>query len=145
VFADGPEAQLARSGVVLLDASASPVQELLRVSGATLGAPPSYNTMAFFDDERLLVPLYGDLDTGRRDRLVEVALASGAVKTVHEASGAFVLGDALCLAPCAARCFLSDAEHQGVRRLRREASGWTSEVIPVAPELGLPPRNLGAF
>jgi hypothetical protein len=33
----------------------------------------------------------------------------------------------------------------GVRRLSREASGWTSEVIPVAPELGLPPRNLGVF
>ncbi len=145
VFADGPEAQLARSGVVLLDASASPVRELLRVSGTALGAPPSYSAMAFLDDERLLVPLYGDLDAGRRDRLVEVALPGGAVTTVHEASGAFVLGDTLCLAPCAARCFLSDAEHKGVRRLRREAGGWTSEVIPVAPELGLPPRSLGAF
>ena len=145
VFAEGPQAQRDRSGVVVLDPGSSPPAEVLRVGSAALGAPPSYATMAFLDEERLLVPLYGDLEQGRPDRLVEVRIPGGSVAPVYQPAGAFVLGDVRCRAPCAPVCFVADAEGKGVRRLELGAGGWSSSRIEVAPELGLPPRNLGLF
>jgi hypothetical protein len=146
VFAEGAAAQLARSGVVLLEASdQAPPRELARIPGSSLGAAPSFASMAFADDDHLLVPLYGDLDQQRPDRLIEITLSSGAVRAIHEATTAFKLGDVRCGAPCSPDCFLADAEAQGVRLLKSTGGAWSSSLIPVAPELGLPPRNLGGF
>jgi hypothetical protein len=147
VFAEGPGAQLARSGVVVLDARREPPVEVLRVGGAALGAPPSYASAAFLEEDRLLVPLYGDAEQGVPDRVVEVSLPGGEVGLVYEGARAFVLGDVRCRAPCSSWCFVADGveESPGVQRLTPGPSGWTSERIEVAPSLGLPPRSLGVF
>lgn len=145
VFAEGAAAQLARSGVVILEASDQAPKELTRIPGTSLGAAPSFASMAFADNDHLLVPLYGDLDQQRPDRLVEITLTSGSIRTIHEATTAFKLGDVRCGAPCTPDCFLTDAEGKGIRLLTPDPQGWTSSLIPVAPELGLPPRNLGGF
>lgn len=145
VFAAGPAQQLARSGVVVLD-TASPPAELLRVSGASLGGPPAFASMAFAGPDRLLVPLYGDTDQGRPDQLVLVDLPGGKVRVIYRAISAFVLGDVRCVSPCAGRCFFSDAEGPGVRWLTTdEQDASIAGLIQVAPERGLPPRNLGSF
>lgn len=146
VFLDPPAAQLARSGVVVLDATTTPPTEVRRLSGATLGASPSLASPAFVSGERLLVPLVGDGELGTADRLVEITVATGAVRVVHESTVAFVLGDVRCATPCEERCYLADGEAPGVRPLLTGGGQITAGApIEVAPERGLRPVYLGRF
>ncbi len=141
--------QLARSGVVVFDATGDKPAEITRITSATLGAaPPPDISPALTSSNRLLTTLLGDRDLGLPDRLVEVDLSvSGGVREIVRSEKPFKLGQIHCFLPCARVCYQADAEAPGVRRLAVGDDGAVTAVdlIEVAPGLGLPPRNLGAF
>ena len=144
LFADGA-GQLARSDVVVLDATTTPPTVRRRYAiAATLGAPLA-PALAFDGEARLLGVAYGDLAAGRGDVLFALDLGSGELRKLATSGRPFTFGDVRC-SPCAGACLFADAERGTVRRFQ-----WNGVEYAELPEVridaagGLPPRSLGAL
>jgi DNA-binding beta-propeller fold protein YncE len=134
---------IARSAVVLLDATVEPPVELARFDvGAELGSSPG-PTLAWASDSILLGATYGDLRQGTTDLAYALELTTGSVRQLLDGRGAAVLGDALCAPGCSDICFMADAHAKVLR-------GWQVDGdqiarghdVAVDPGIGLPPRAL---
>jgi len=141
IFADGG-GQLARSDVVVLDATTAPPTVRRRYAVASgLGAPLA-PALAFDGETRLLGVAYGEL-ARRGDVLFALDLASGDVRTLATSARPFTFGDVRC-SSCTGACLFADAERGTVRRFQ-----WNGVAYAELPEVridaagGLPPRVLG--
>ncbi|MBT9554504.1 MAG: hypothetical protein IV100_00690 [Myxococcales bacterium] len=96
-----------------------------------------------------LVPVFGDLGTGSRDRLIRVDLDTGDATDLGIESAAFELGSPFWV-PADRLLLVPDADRRTPRLLRYRLPNDTSvpeplEPLTVTPQSGLPPRHLGAL
>lgn len=144
LFADGA-GQLARSDVVVLDATATPPTVQRRYGVATALSAPLAPALAFDGETRLLGVAYGELAASRGDVLFALDLPSGEVRKLATSSRPFTFGDVRCSA-CTGACLFADAERGTVRRFQ-----WNGLTYAELPEIridaagGLPPRSLGGL
>jgi hypothetical protein len=135
-----------RSGIVLLDATASPPTEIKRIAAATqLGAQLGF-TLAFASEDLLVGAALGDMATKKNDLAFSASVSTGMTQVIADGGMAFVLGDALCLPGCGDLCFVADATMNALRVWKVSGSTLTAQAaVPVDPSVGLPPRSLGSI
>lgn len=131
------EAQLAESGVVVLDPAASPmaVSRVFRIA-ETLGGPIA-PSLTYAEQHRVYGVRYGDPQTGRPDALFSLDTGTGDVRVEYVARSAFSLSDVTCA--CEGRCLAPDADEPGFLSWR---PGSPPRFIPSESPFGLPPRGL---
>jgi hypothetical protein len=141
VFREGPAAQVATSGVVIVDVTGAVPRELRRIAVSSYlgGATPS-PALAFADDATLWGVGYGGSNPQRSDVLYRIDLPQGSVTEVARPAGgsAFVYGDIHC--GCDGVCTLADAESFQLLSVSRTV------VTPLFQfSRNLPPRFLGGL
>jgi hypothetical protein len=124
-------------------------QEASRIAASELFWGPFSDSIAYADDDLLLVGLYGALegdDGGRPDRVVSLVPSTGAVELfLQSADEPFSLGDIQCVEPCGV-CFVADAGRGVLHRFGLGEGGLSQPTAHVIEqEIGLPPRGLGRF
>lgn len=124
-------------------------QEAFRIHASALSWGPFTDSIAYADEDLLVVGLYGALegeDAGRPDRIVSLSPSTGETGVLLESGGEpFTLGDIRCVEPCGV-CFVADAGRGVIHRFgvgEGELSEPTAHVIE--SDIGLPPRGLGHF
>jgi hypothetical protein len=133
-----------QSSLVLIDATKSPPVELKRYPvaadlGGALGP-----TLAFASETLLVGFVYGDTAKSRNDVAFTLDLTSGTASKLVDAGMAFVLGDVRCTPGCGDRCFMADAQANGLRSWQLTGGALVAgTTISVDPAVGLPPRGLG--
>lgn len=154
-FGGGTAPSLAESGVVLLSveddgAGETILSESRRFMAAELGGQPIGFTVAFADEDRLLVVVLGAFGTGgaedRPDQLLEIDLQTGQAHPVMSSpSMPFELGEVRCTGSCE-HCYVAEAEQGVLVRLDPTDAGVElGPSITVDTSIGLPPRTLGRF
>ncbi|MFO0550669.1 MAG: hypothetical protein U0271_19905 [Polyangiaceae bacterium] len=146
-FAGTNTPTLEDSAVYVVDAVDGALTVRARFAAADLGGDPIGFSLAFSTEDRVLVTTFGELgasgEQARPDRLVELDLASGDVRTILESEKApFTLGDVRCEPACGV-CFAADADRSVLHRLE-VATGAMRDVV-IDDGIGLPPRYLGAY
>jgi hypothetical protein len=152
-FGQDPEQGFPDAGVVIVEL-ADEVVEQRRFAAAELGGE-QVSALTYASATSLLFTTYGRYSPTDAsallapDTLRRLDLERGAIDEeplVTTSARAFSLGDVRC-APLAGRCLLADAESGVLRRFEVGSDGNVSELGQVAtnPELGLPPRYLGAY
>ncbi len=137
---------LARSAVVLLDATARPPTEMKRFAATSLLGTALGYTIDFASESLLVGVLPGDKMAKRNDVAYALDLNAGAARMLIDAGAAFVLGDVRCLPGCGDLCFIADANANALRIWKAGGSSLDPRPsVPVDPAIGLPPRSLGAF
>lgn len=153
-FGQDPEQGFPDAGIVLVSLGHE-VAEQARFLAAELGGE-QVSALAYASATSLLFTTYGRYSADASellapDTLRRLDLERGAIDDeplVATRTSAFSLGDVRCT-PLAGTCVLSDAESEGgvLRRFEVASDGSVSELGQIAtnPELGLPPRYLGAY
>jgi len=147
VSADGESAGLDASGVLLFDATRRPPVLLRRFDASTFGGEPVQYEFAFASGDFLLLKTQTAVGGSTRNRLLSLALATGAVETLVESGrigDGLTLGTVVCDSGCSDYCLVADAAAGGLHRLRVRGDG-TPEYIdltPVEGRVGLPPRRI---
>jgi hypothetical protein len=152
-FGQDPALGFPDAGIVILGVGDELVEKQ-RFAAAELGGE-QISALAYASASSLLFTTYGrysaDASLVVPDTLRRIDLASGALDgepLVRTRVSAFSLGDVRC-APGVGRCVLADAESEGgvLHQFEVSSDGTVSETGRVAPnpDLGLPPRYLGAY
>jgi len=135
-----------RSAVVLLDATARPPTEIKRFDVATQLSLPLGYTLAFATETLLVGVTLGDQMAGRNDFAYTLDLGSGTAQVLADAGAAVAFGDVRCAPGCGDLCFLADAHANALRVWKANGSSLDAQTsVSVDPNVGLPPRSLGAF
>jgi hypothetical protein len=135
-----------KSGLVILDATKNPPVEAQRYPVATTLGGALGATVAFASETLLVGFAYGDMAKGRNDVAYTLDLGSGTVSKLLDAGMPFTLGDVRCTPGCGDRCALADAQANGVRFWQLTGNALVSgATVNVDPQVGLPPRGLGAL
>ncbi len=129
--------RMGRSGVVIFDVAGAVPREVSRYK---LDAPPSAS-LAFVDEDRVVVGTFGDLTKGRPDLLYALDVRSGAVAKIAS-SGAFSLGSVVCGEACARTCVVANASEHALSVFETRALA-PAPSIGVARSTRLPPRIVG--
>ncbi|MET0410370.1 MAG: hypothetical protein ABW217_03700 [Polyangiaceae bacterium] len=153
-FGQDPEQGFPDAGIVIVEL-ADELVEQQRFAASELGGE-QVSALSYASATSLLFTTYGRYSADASellapDTLRRLDLERGALDEeplVATGASAFSLGDVRC-APLAGSCVLADAESEGgvLRRFEVASDGSVSELGQVAtnPELGLPPRYLGAY
>jgi hypothetical protein len=153
-FGQDPAQGFPDAGIVIVELG-DEVVERQRFTAAELGGE-QISTLDYASATSLLFTSYGRYSADASalvapDTLRRLDLELGAIDDeplVTTSASAFSLGDVRC-APRAGGCLLADAESEGgvLRRFAIASDGSASELGLVAPnpELGLPPRYIGAY
>lgn len=144
-FGNG-DAQLDRSGVVLLDVAARPPRELRRFPVARSLGGPVGPSVAYASPDVALGVVFGDKDRGGGDQVFSLDLATGEARSLLRTSTAFSLGDVRCASSCGGACVVADAEAGALRVFSVERGAVTERAAArIGDRSGLPPRYVGAF
>jgi hypothetical protein len=136
----------ARTGVVLLDATASrPAPKGTFDVASKLGTLPGFS-LAFASETLLLGTTLGY--SAKSDAAYTIDTASGSIDPLLDGGAPFVLGDVRCAPGCTDLCFLADA-NDAVKALHswKVANGALAmhSTLSVDPSIGLAPRLLGGL
>ena len=130
--------------LILLDATTSPPKEIQRFDAATTKIDAALGPSLAFAGDNLLVGVASGNFGDKNDIAFALTVDTGDEKPLFDAGNSYVLGGVYCTPGCSARCFLADAQANGVRSFTIGNSGLTAgPTISVDPSIGLPPRELG--
>jgi hypothetical protein len=133
-----------RSGIVLLDASVEPPVVRAQFDAAAQLAAPIGSSIAFASETLLVGVALGDLTVDRSDVAFTIDTSVGTAEVLHDAGGAFSLGDLRCAPGCSDLCFLADAQDSALRVWKATGNALTAQPsITVDTSIGLPPRAIG--
>jgi hypothetical protein len=144
--ASGAPAPTLRSGIVLLDATVQPPVELERFEvakelGAQLGS-----TIAFASEMLLVSVALGDSSANLNDVAFTLDTSVGTADPLLDAGAAFALGDVRCAPGCTDLCFLADAQASELHVWKMKKDSLHAQAaVPSDPNVGLPPRAIGAL
>jgi hypothetical protein len=147
---DGSGQEVSASGVIVLDARATPPVELARFSAAGIAGGPLQSDLVFSGNHRILVKSQTPVGADAGNALFELELSSGeqrrpfAVPTEAGALGV-ALGNVVCAPGCASHCIVANSASGTLVRLRLHEDGavqYTDE-LRVEQSVGLPPTQLG--
>ncbi|MFN3198542.1 MAG: hypothetical protein ACE366_09015 [Bradymonadia bacterium] len=147
VFLEGPEAQLAHSGVAYIDLEDG--LALWQASAAQLGGRHVGLSIAALDDSRAYVTVISPLDVQQQPDgvyLVDRAATTGRLMPLD--APPYALGG-MWLDPGAMQLLIPDGDPERPRiwRFDIEASGDLTalDAVDPDPEVGLPPRAVGSY
>ena len=150
-FLGGSSPDATQSGVVVLDRSGSSLSEVRRFTAAEVGEGPFGFSVTFASADVVLAATIGALGDGeepaRDDTVVRLEVTTGAAEVVLRSDGEpFTLGEVRCAPACGA-CFATDAGRDALMRFTLDDGARLAAPteVPVAREVGLPPRYLGGF
>jgi hypothetical protein len=147
VFQEPPRRD--RSALLVVSVGESDATITARWDAAALAGDALAFGTTLLSETTALVPVFGDLGTGSRDRLIRVDLDTGDAVELGIEGAAFELGSPFWVA--ADRLLLvPDADRRSPKLMRYRLPDDTSvpeplEPLTVTPQSGLPPRHLGAL
>ena len=156
LFQAGPAAQLATSGLLLVDALPTPRARLVLRADEDGGDAPFGFELAVAGGQWLLTSRFGDLASGRPDEVQAYGLAAlldddeGSIperRSVHVASSAYGLG-AVLVDEAERRLYVADADPVSPRiyAYRYDGSGFTPEpAFSAVLDGALSPRGLSLY
>jgi hypothetical protein len=142
----------AKSGIVLLDATREPPEELQRFSALELAGGPIQSSLELVTDDLLLFKTQTALGAEQDNQLMSLRPSSGATEVLasaaRDASGAgfgiAFLGMS-CSAGCGDPCLVADASRGRVLRLRVAGEGLVEDGEIHIDGAGLPPTGITPF
>jgi hypothetical protein len=150
---EGRAEDIAQSGLVVFDVTASPPREVRRFSARDVAGEPLQQDAEFFSEAGVLLKTQTTFGGSRNNRLLALDIDTGDVRTLADASAGaaegglgVVFGGMLCTPGCGNVCLLADADRGVLRRFAIE-SGNLDELASVRVEnvIGLPPRGIGSY
>lgn len=147
VTVQGESAGLESSAVLVFDATRRPPVLLQRFDADAFQGEPVQYEFAFASDGFLLLKTQTPVGGSRRNRLLSLELATGAVETLAESGRAgdgLTLGTVVCDSGCSNYCLVADAAAGGLHRLRVRDDGAPEylDLVTVETRVGLPPRRI---
>ena len=153
----GIAANLANSGIVLVDLTSAPPVELRRLSAEALAGAPLQAELEWFAPERLLAKTQTALDGSANNRLLTVDVArddaESAAEILLEArpndSGTgqgVTFGGMLCAPGCDSTCLVADSDRGVLQRFTIDGNTLSPlGALGVHGTVGLPPRDVGGL
>jgi len=147
VFQEPPRRD--QSALLVASVSGTDVTLIQRWEAVDLAGDALAFGVTLLSEKSAIVPVFGDLGTGTRDRLIQVDLDTGTPTELGIESAAFALGSPFWV-PADRLLLVPDADRRTPRLLRYhlpEDGGAPEPLEPltVTPRSGLPPRHLGAL
>ena len=148
----GASADVASSGIVVLDATREPPQELRRFTAPELVGGPLQSSIELVDDDLLLFKTQTALGAQQDNQLLSLRLSTAETELLataaRDASGAgfgiAFLGSS-CQAVCGDPCLVADASRGRLLRLRLQGGRLVDDGEVRIDGAGLPPTDITPF